>query len=523
MAKQQLKIELHPVQAAFIHSPAPFRGFVGGRGAGKSFVGSYDLLRRAKPGRLYMIVAPTYKVLKDASFRSFIDHARKLNFVKDVNKADLRVVLGNGAEVLCRSAENPDSLRGPNLSGCWMDEASYCHEDAYQIVIACLREAGEQGWLSATFTPKGKSHWTYKQFALRSERGEKEYQLFQAKTKDNPFLPPGFDNILRGQYTSQMARQELEGTFLDLGGKIFNRAWFRQTLKFAPAKARRVRYWDKAATEDGGCYTCGVLMAADYEGRYYVEDVVRGQWSTFTRDDIILQTARMDAMKYHHQVRIVVEQEPGSGGLDSLRGTIRMLAGHHITGHKPSKDKRVRAEPFAAQAEAGNVVLIEGRWNQEFLDELEDFPEGLADQVDASSGAFNKLIEGNTSVPCTGAGPGGGAGGASAALPGGQQQIPSQGGFPGMPGMPGMAGRGGLPNLPPGLFSGSGGGSQGVPGLSGMAARLPSGPPGLFGGGGANQFNPNRNSQFDSDLFGGREQLGGREIQEVPLPTEVEE
>lgn len=473
-----------------------------------------------------MVVAPTYKVLRDASFRSFIDHARKLGFVKDVNKSDLRVLLGNGAEVLFRSADNPDGLRGPNLSGCWMDEASYCHEDAYAIVIACLREAGEQGWLSATFTPKGKTHWTYKQFALRSERGEEEYKLFQAKTKDNPFLPPGFDGVLRGQYTSQMARQELEGAFLDLGGKIFNRAWFRHTLKFAPAKARRVRYWDKAATEDGGCYTCGVLMAADYEGRFYIEDVVRGQWSTFTRDDIIRQTAKIDALKYHHQVRIVVEQEPGSGGLDSLRGTIRMLAGYHITGDKPSKDKRVRAEPFAAQAEAGNVVLIEGRWIQEFLDELEDFPEGLADQVDATSGAFNKLIEGNTSVPCTGSGPGG-AGGAG--QPGMQQQQLSQGqgGFQGLPGMGGAGGMG-LPSLPPGLFSpaNGGGGSQGIPGLGGMAARLPSGPPGLFGGGGASPFstnNNNRNSQFDSDLFGGNEQFKGREQQEIPLPTEIEE
>ena len=39
---------------------------------------------------------------------------------------------------------------------------------------------------------------------------------------------------------------------------------------------QRVRYWDKAGTQDGGAYTAGVLIAKSKEGLYYVEDVVRG-------------------------------------------------------------------------------------------------------------------------------------------------------------------------------------------------------------------------------------------------------
>src|ERR1700733_6988669 len=104
---ERVEIKLHRVQAEFIHSPAVYRGFVGGRGAGKSFIGSYDLIRRAKPGRLYMVVAPTYGVLKDASYRSFIEHAKMLRVIKRINNGDLRALLGNGAEVLFRSADNP--------------------------------------------------------------------------------------------------------------------------------------------------------------------------------------------------------------------------------------------------------------------------------------------------------------------------------------------------------------------------------------------------------------------------------
>ncbi len=38
-------------QDKFLKSKAFIRGFVGGRGAGKSFVGAYDLIKRAKKGR----------------------------------------------------------------------------------------------------------------------------------------------------------------------------------------------------------------------------------------------------------------------------------------------------------------------------------------------------------------------------------------------------------------------------------------------------------------------------------------
>jgi hypothetical protein len=52
-----------------------------------------------------------------------------------------------------------------------------------------------------------------------------------------------------------------------------------------------------------------------------------------------------------------------------------------------------RAEPVAAQAEAGNLDLLEGEWNETFLDEATNFPASkFKDQVDALSGAFARLI-----------------------------------------------------------------------------------------------------------------------------------
>ena len=146
---------------------------VGGIGSGKSWVGSYDLIRRGKPGRLYMVVAPTFGMLADSTFRMFLQIAGELGVVDpaDVRKsAPPSVRLLTGAEVLFRSADDADRLRGPNLTGIWLDEASLMTQDVFTIAIGRLREGSEQGWLSATFTPKGKSHWSYDVFRQRPAR-----------------------------------------------------------------------------------------------------------------------------------------------------------------------------------------------------------------------------------------------------------------------------------------------------------------------------------------------------------------
>src|SRR5436305_5699307 len=74
-------IRLHPAQKAFLESKALFRAFCGGIGSGKSWAGAYDLIRRAKSGRLYLVLAPTYPMLSDATFRSFLTLAEELGIV----------------------------------------------------------------------------------------------------------------------------------------------------------------------------------------------------------------------------------------------------------------------------------------------------------------------------------------------------------------------------------------------------------------------------------------------------------
>jgi predicted phage terminase large subunit-like protein len=181
-----------------------------------------------------------------------------------------------------------------------------------------------------------------------------------------------------------------QGSPIPHSGGMFHREWF-DIVGAAPIEATRVRYWDKAGTEGAGDWSCGVKLARDREGVFYIEDVVRGQWSALARERIMRQTAEMDG----GDVTVGVEQEPGSGGLESAQNSVRNLAGFSVYAEKVTGEKQVRAMPFAAQCEARNVRLVRGAWNQAWLEELASFPYGSHDdQVDASSGAFARLVGG---------------------------------------------------------------------------------------------------------------------------------
>lgn len=149
-----------------------------------------------------------------------------------------------------------------------------------------------------------------------------------------------------------------------------------------------IRYWDKAATQDGGKRSAGVLMHKLRNGQHLISDVKKGQWSAPIRERHIKQTAELDGTK----VEVVVEQEPGSGGKESAESTILNLAGWKVSAHRPTGDKETRAEPYAVQIEAGNVQILVADWTKDFINEHEKAPMGnFQDQWDAAAGAFNTL------------------------------------------------------------------------------------------------------------------------------------
>lgn len=181
-------------------------------------------------------------------------------------------------------------------------------------------------------------------------------------------------------------------------GNLFKREWFKQRVNKStvPKDCIRIRYWDKAATdENGACRTAGVLMAYDkHYGLVYVEDVVVGRWTALKREEVMLATAKRDAIVYGSRSAVLqmVEQEPGSGGKESAEATVRKMIGYRVKKDRPTGDKDTRLQPFAAQCEGGNVLLVDAPWNEEYVDEIIAIPNAAVRDVgDSSSGAFNNL------------------------------------------------------------------------------------------------------------------------------------
>lgn len=170
-----------------------------------------------------------------------------------------------------------------------------------------------------------------------------------------------------------------------------------------PTIVRWSRAWDLAASKGCGDFTVGALLGLDNQGRFWVVDMVRGQWSPDERNVRMLQTARADGV----HVPIRLPQDPGQAGKEQAMAMVRMLAGFTVRAISVSGDKQIRADPLAAQLNGGNVFLVRAPWNGAFIEELRQFPSGRHDDaVDAAADAFNDLTAGSVAfAPSYGAPP----------------------------------------------------------------------------------------------------------------------
>ncbi|RUM41430.1 MAG: terminase, partial [Desulfocapsa sp.] len=156
------------------------------------------------------------------------------------------------------------------------------------------------------------------------------------------------------------------------------------------------RAWDLAGTEkslnSNPDWTAGVLIGQDTDQNFYIGDVVRFRGGSAEVERTIVATAALDQRTYKN-VKISIPQDPGQAGKAQKRYLAKALIGYSVRFSPETGSKFVRAEPFAAQAEAGNVFVVSGPWNEEYINELTMFPGGsFDDQIDGTSRGFNELI-----------------------------------------------------------------------------------------------------------------------------------
>lgn len=277
----------------------------------------------------------------------------------------------------------------------WIDEEGYPIWERSGILRWFFRHGEGLLW----FDGPEEAEAERRQLGLSDDVEARSLTFIPARLEDNLTLmakDPGY--VARMEMLPRVERLRLRGgnwLIRDTAGELVDRAWFdpRLWVDIAPHRAEAVRYWDKAGTEGGGAMTAGVRVRGPVDGIWYIEDAVYGHWGALEREGVIQQTAESDGKA----ITVVTEQEGGSGGKDSALATIRMLAGWKVYADKLTgkhKGKVERSAPFRAQCEAGNVRLVRGEWNEEFLRHAHNFsakPTALIDLFDAAVGGFNWL------------------------------------------------------------------------------------------------------------------------------------
>jgi phage terminase large subunit len=218
-----------PPQYRFLRSRAQFAGLFGGIGSGKSHVGCFWALVKAlrNPRCLGLIAANSYRQLKDATLRTFEMLLRRDHVTYEFKASDMAFRLANGAEILCRSLDSYDFLRGVELGWFYLDELRDTRFEAWQVVKGRLRSQNVDAREGrVTSSPNGYD-WIYEEFIrkprdLATAAAYANHEAFFARTADNKHLPRDYVAALLASYDPLLAAQELDGRFLNVAqGRVY--------------------------------------------------------------------------------------------------------------------------------------------------------------------------------------------------------------------------------------------------------------------------------------------------------------
>jgi len=292
--------------------------------------------------------------------------------------------------------------QGPSYNFIGIDEIVQIRENQAMYLFSRLRKAEDLGVPSrfrAASNPPAREQvargaWVKTRYVDPITR-DKNVIFIPSFLSDNPYLDQK-DYIDSLNKLDPITRaQLLKGDWeIKVSGRMFKREWFPIVDNAPKYNVERIRFWDLAGTEklkenDKPAFTAGCLISRTKDGLVFIEDMRREQLSPLHTEMLIRRTAELDG----REVPIWMWQDPGQAGKSQISHYTRnVLKGFTFKGRVASKSKIVVWSPFASQGEAGNVLLVKGAWNGDFLEELDLLPDGyFKDQADAAGGGFEIL------------------------------------------------------------------------------------------------------------------------------------
>lgn len=387
-------IELSKKQILFMKSKKGGIIFRGGIRSGKTKVACYKAIMNALRGRRQLMISYTYKNLKDAVLFTLKQCLEQYGLVSGedykINISDMIVLIGT-TEILLRSGDNPDSIRGIEVSDVFIDESrEFPTNEIFLVAIGRMSESEDGQW-HITSSPKGKD-WTWK---LKEDDIANNIDLIVQRTLDNPFLHKSYYENVRSNYTTKFASQELEANIEEMSSGVINGEWFNVVNPIVPSSG--VRGWDTAVTiKTSSDFSAGALCAM-INGRFTICNIIHDKFTYPALRTKIIDTALIDGNK------IIIGMEASGqsvGFVDDIRSTAA-LARHTIKAYSPDGDKLARALPWISRAEGGMVDMCRGAFNDNFKNECNDFTGDMShahDDMCFVAGTMIATPSGNRSI-----------------------------------------------------------------------------------------------------------------------------
>lgn len=256
-------VELLPgSQRDFVKTQERYSAYIGGVGSGKTFAGAVKGIEMSQQpkvgyhGPRGVAAAASYRMLEDVVLPQFMELLDGTGLLKVYRRKDKKAILTNGAEIWFRSLDDPQALRGPNISWFFIDEGRQTNRKGWDVLIGRIRQKGykHQGWV--TSTPNGYD-WMWQLFAPESPNRLTNSTVFFADTRENVHLDPEYRKSLEASYEGKFFEQEVMGQFVGLlGGAVFPEwdieSQFKEGIRYNPSLPL-YSFWDFGVGDLGVC------------------------------------------------------------------------------------------------------------------------------------------------------------------------------------------------------------------------------------------------------------------------------
>ena len=211
-------MKLSDPQTLIANDPHRFKVVIAGRRFGKTFLSIRQLCYHARiPNKEIFYITSSYRSAKMIVWKPLKRRLLDLRWAAKVNESELSITLKNGSTISLKGAENPDSLRGPSLSYCVIDEMAEVDPELwYEVIRPAL--ADQQGGAMFIGTPKGKGNWSYDLFC--QEEHLNDWKSWQFKTIDGGWVTEEEIAAARQELDARTYRQEFEASFETFEGVV---------------------------------------------------------------------------------------------------------------------------------------------------------------------------------------------------------------------------------------------------------------------------------------------------------------